>query len=83
RNRPTYILAISEDGSVVGSVRLLPATGPTLLSVLFPELRPSGLFCPHTAMIESSRFCVDTTFEAKRGGQAIHDTTWTMFAGII
>lgn len=81
--KPTYVLAISEDDSVAGSVRLLPAMGPTLLSVLFPELCSSGLFCPHTAMIESSRFCVDTTIDAKRGGQGIHDATWTLFSGII
>jgi acyl homoserine lactone synthase len=34
-------------------------------------------------MIESSRFCVDTSVEAGRGGQALHDATWTMFTAII
>ena len=85
--RPTYILVVDDRETVVGAVRLLPATGPTLLTVLFPELAGQGLFQPHTAMIESSRFCVDTSVisspDASRQGQALHGATWTMFAAII
>lgn len=81
--QPTHILAVTGRNTVVGCARLLPATGPTLLSVLFPELAGCGLFQPHATMIESSRFCVDTTVEAERAGQALHDATWTMFAAII
>ena len=81
--KPTYILTVAGRNEVVGCARLLPATGPTLLSVLFPELDVGGLFRPHPAMIESSRFCVDTSAEAGRAGQALHNATWTMFAAII
>lgn len=81
--QPTYIMILDGHGMVVGAVRLLPATGPTLLSILFPELGPAGLFRPHAMMIESSRFCVDTTCEAGRAGQSLHEATWTMFAAII
>lgn len=81
--QPTYVLALSEKNQVAGCARLLPATGPTLLSVLFPELIESGEFKAHAAMIESSRFCVDTSIETGRAGQALHDATWTMFAAII
>lgn len=81
--KPTYILTVAGRNEVVGCARLLPATGPTLLSVLFPELGERGLFCPHATMIESSRFCVDTSFETGREGQALHYATWTMFAAII
>lgn len=81
--QPTYILAVTGRNTVVGCARLLPATGPTLLGKLFPELHERGLFQPHAAMIESSRFCVDTSVETGRGGQALHDATWTMFAAII
>lgn len=81
--RPTYVLAVSDRNHVAGCARLLPTTGPTLLSVLFPELITSGLFKPHAAMIESSRFCVDTSIQTGRGGRALHDATWTMFAAII
>lgn len=81
--RPTYVLALSDSNQVTGCARLLPATGPTLLSVLFPELVELGAFNPHAAMIESSRFCVDTSIDTGRAGQALHDATWTMFAAII
>lgn len=81
--RPTYILAVTGRNSVVGCARLLPSTGPMLLSVLFPELGEGRLFKPHPAMIESSRFCVDTSVDAGRAGQVLHDVTWTMFAAII
>ena len=85
--QPTYILVVDAQEAVVGAVRLLPATGPTLLSVLFPELGGQGLFRPHAAMIESSRFCVDTSlpaaYEPGGQGQALHSATWTLFAAII
>lgn len=81
--RPTYILAVSDRHQVSGCARLLPATGPTLLSVLFPELIGSRLFSPHTAMVESSRFCVDTSIGTSRAGEGLHGATWTMFAAII
>ena len=85
--QPTYILVVDAWEAVVGAVRLLPATGPTLLSVLFPELGGQGLFRPHAAMIESSRFCVDTSvtaaYEPGGQGQALHSATWILFAAII
>jgi len=81
--RPTYVLALSDRKQVAGCARLLPATGPNLLSVLFPELVGSHLFKPHAAMIESSRFCVDTSIETVRAGEGLHGATWTMFAAII
>ncbi len=87
RCKPTYILVVTGKETVIGAVRLLPATGPTLLTVLFPELAGQGLFRPHAAMIESSRFCVDTSvtaaYEPDGQGQALHSATWTLFAAII
>ena len=87
RCKPTYILVVTGKETVIGAVRLLPATGPTLLTVLFPELAGQGQFRPHAAMIESSRFCVDTSVisspDASGQGQALHGATWTLFAAII
>ncbi|MBD9524682.1 GNAT family N-acetyltransferase [Ensifer sp. ENS02] len=79
---PTYILAVIENGTVAGCARLLPATGPTMLEQTFPQLLAAGRLTSHPAMIESSRFCVDTSIGEGRGG-AIHDATLSMFAGII
>jgi acyl homoserine lactone synthase len=80
---PTYVLALSEQNRVLGCARLLPAAGTTLLDVLFPELRGSGLLKPHARMVESSRFCVDTGHETERAGRRLHDATSTLFAVLI
>lgn len=81
--KPTYLLAISSASAVVGCARLLPASGPNMIEALFPDLVRSGAFKPHPAMIESSRFCVDTSLDEGRAGGSLHDATLTMFAGII
>lgn len=81
--RPTYILTVTPSLEVVGCARLLPATGPTMMQVLFPDLEREGLLRPHTAMVESSRFCVDTSLQAGKAGGFLHDVTLTMFAAII
>ncbi|WP_429933032.1 acyl-homoserine-lactone synthase TraI [Agrobacterium vitis] len=80
---PTYILAITDDERVVGCARLLPAIGPTMLERTFPQLLATGSLNASDRMIESSRFCVDTSLPAGRGGGQLHFATRTMFAGII
>ncbi|MCZ7448157.1 acyl-homoserine-lactone synthase [Rhizobium rhizogenes] len=80
---PTYILAVSNRDQVAGCARLLPALGPTMVANVFDSLLPNGGLNAHTAMIESSRFCVDTTLEEGRGDGSVHEATLTMFAGII
>ncbi|BCH67923.1 MULTISPECIES: acyl-homoserine-lactone synthase TraI [Rhizobium/Agrobacterium group] len=80
---PTYILAITDDERVVGCARLLPAIGPTMLERTFPQLLATGSLNASERMIESSRFCVDTSLPVGRGGGQLHCATRTMFAGII
>lgn len=65
--RPTYILAVADNDRVIGCARLLPAAGPTMIANVFPSLLPDGKLRSHDAMIESSRFCVDTSVETGRG----------------
>ena len=79
---PTYLIALSGSKTVVGCARLLPALGITMLQAVFPELLREGHLPAHPAMIESSRFCADTSIEEGRG-QALHEATLSMFAGII
>lgn len=81
--RPTYVLAVAGTDQVFGCARLLPALGPTMVADVFPSLLPSGRLNAHSAMIESSRFCVDTTLGEGRGDGSVHEATLTMFAGII
>ncbi|MRH97956.1 acyl-homoserine-lactone synthase [Agrobacterium tumefaciens] len=80
---PTYILAVSGENKLIGCARLLPAVGPTMLELTFPQLLADGSLNATSTMIESSRFCVDTTLPAGRGGGQLHLATLTMFAGII
>ncbi|MDS7598429.1 acyl-homoserine-lactone synthase TraI [Agrobacterium tumefaciens] len=80
---PTYILAVLGEEKVIGCARLLPATGATMVADVFPSLLPDGKLHYHPAMIESSRFCVDTRIEEGRGSNVIHETTLAMFSGII
>ncbi|MQX75928.1 acyl-homoserine-lactone synthase TraI [Sinorhizobium medicae] len=81
--KPTYVLAVNERGMVAGCARLLPASGPTMLEYIFPELLEKGSLNPLPVMVESSRFCVDTSQTAGREGGQLHLVTRTLFAGII
>lgn len=76
---PTYILALTDRGDVAGCARL---TGPTMLSQTFPQLLPGSQLRGKSTMVEGSRFCVDSRGE-RRGGRFLHESTLTMFAGII
>ncbi|MBB2687751.1 UNVERIFIED_ORG: acyl homoserine lactone synthase [Rhizobium etli] len=80
---PTYILATTPEQRVVGCARLLPAAGTTMLQSVFPQLLESGHLASDSGMIESSRFCVDTTFAEGRGEGSLHGATLAMFAGIV
>ena len=80
---PTYILAVTNAEKVVGCARLLPASGPTMLRDAFPQLLANGRLDGHPQMIESSRFCVDTSAAIARPERTLHIATLTLFAGII
>jgi N-acyl-L-homoserine lactone synthetase len=80
--KPTY-LVVMNDGSVIGCVRLLPTTGPTMLSETFPELL-GGQTPPNSARIlESSRFCVDTDISAELASNGLSRATFVLFAAMI
>lgn len=81
--QPSYVLAVTASEQVAGCCRLLPAAGPTMLERTFPQLLANGTLNAHAAMIESSRFCVDTTLATDRAGGLLHQTTLFLFAGII
>jgi acyl-homoserine lactone synthase len=42
-DRAVYVLALDSSGAQLGSARLLPSTGPTLLSEVFPHLCERGV----------------------------------------
>lgn len=80
---PTYIVALCNIDDVLGCARLLPAVGPTMVANTFHELLSPDSFKPHSAMVESSRFCVDTSRPAGRDDGGLHHITRALFAGII
>ncbi|WP_304655238.1 acyl-homoserine-lactone synthase [Neorhizobium galegae] len=79
---PHYLLAVGERDEVLGTARLLPAIGPTMLGRKFPMLLTQGRLEPHSRMVESSRFCVDTRSPGRPTG-ILHDATLSLFAAII
>ncbi|QDW42154.1 GNAT family N-acetyltransferase [Bradyrhizobium sp. KBS0727] len=80
---PTYLLVVSGASEVVGCVRLLPTTGPTMLADTFPVLL-GGQAAPRSERIlESSRFCVDTKLAAELAGNGLNRATFILFAAMI
>src|SRR5713226_3206815 len=80
---PTYLLVTSDKGNLVGGVRLLPTTGPTMLADTFPALL-GGQAAPHSEKIlESSRFCVDTRLASELAENGLNRATFILFAAMI
>ena len=80
---PTYLLVMSGEGNLVGGVRLLPTTGPTMLADTFPALL-GGQAAPHSEKIlESSRFCVDTNLASELAENGLNRATFILFAAMI
>lgn len=80
---PTYLLVMSGEGNLVGGVRLLPTTGPTMLADTFPALL-GGQAAPHSEKIlESSRFCVDTKLASELAENGLNRATFILFAAMI
>lgn len=80
---PTYLLVMSDEGNLVGGVRLLPTTGPTMLADTFPALL-GGQAAPRSEkVLESSRFCVDTKCASELAENGLNRATFILFAAMI
>ncbi|MBN9036034.1 MAG: hypothetical protein J0H53_08190 [Rhizobiales bacterium] len=81
--RPTYILA-TPSRHVVGYACLLPATGPTMILVLFPDFERTGPAAPSCS--DGRKFSLLRLYLAGSGegrGVAAHHVTLAMFVTII
>jgi acyl homoserine lactone synthase len=79
---PKYLIAISDE-VVIGCVRLLPTSGPTMLADTFPVLL-GGLAAPRSdRILESSRFCVDTSLPSAMADNGLNRATFILFAAMI
>jgi len=57
---PLYVVETDEHRNVLASLRLLPTTGPHMLSDVFSELMEPEDIIRSPRVLESSRFAVDT-----------------------
>jgi acyl homoserine lactone synthase len=74
--KPLYVLAMDDVGQrVLGSLRLLPTTGPNMLADTFFELLPDGKPIRSPFVWESSRYCVDTEAANALGAKGLSYTT--------
>jgi acyl homoserine lactone synthase len=79
---PLYLLSQDAQGMIRGSVRLLPTTGPNMLSDVFPELLPANQSVRSSRIWESSRFSVDHEALAERSDKLINRTTAELLCGM-
>lgn len=57
---PVYLIYTDDDRSeVLGSLRLLPTTGPTLLADFFSDTLPDAVHLSAPTIWECTRFCLD------------------------
>jgi len=84
---PLYLLSVDERSGVLqGAVRLLPTTGPNMLSEIFPVLIPGG--APVSPLIwESSRFAINPAafdgVERAKANHVVNRTTIELLCGIV
>lgn len=79
---PLYICVISEERRLLASLRLLPTTGPHMLSDVFPEVMGESGIVRHPLILESSRFCVNTKAAAEFGDEGINLVTRELLYGL-
>jgi acyl homoserine lactone synthase len=80
---PTYLLLVAAGREVVGCVRLLPTTGPTMLAETFPQLLSGRRPPRNNRILESSRFCVDTSLAGQLAANGLSRATFMLFAAMI
>jgi len=81
---PVYLLQRADDsGRVQGCVRLLPSTGPTMLSETFAALLEGAAVPADPAVWESSRFALDRERGDSSRSRGLAHATYELFAGMI
>jgi acyl homoserine lactone synthase len=80
---PSYLLSMDRYGTLDGCVRLLPTTGPNMLSEIFPSFVTKGAVPRNERVWEASRFAVGkstTTVETESG---VSQTTYDLLIGVL
>jgi len=79
---PLYMLSVDERGRIVGSLRLLPTTGMTMINDVFSQLLPGGKPVESPLIWESSRFAVDHEADVPIGPKGISRATAELGLGM-
>lgn len=79
---PVYIIEQNAAGQISGSCRLLPTTGPTLLSEVFSDTIPNGALLSSPAIWECTRFCVDYQCTSKVDRQSVFQSAGRLISAI-
>lgn len=72
---PLYLLSMDSNDRVVGTLRLLPTTGFTMINDTFSELLPDGAAIRSPLIWESSRFAVDHEADVPIGPNGVSRAT--------
>ena len=80
---PLYGLCIDELDRVVGTYRLLPTTGPTMLADVFSRCLPPGITISSPKIWESTRFCAFTKRHTGRGANGLANITGELLLSLM
>ncbi len=81
--RPVYLILRDYAGHVLGCVRFLPSTGPTMLRDTFPVLLDGKTAPSRPEIWESSRFALDLHADAPKAAGGLAAPTYELFAGMV
>ena len=80
---PLYLLSVDASGRVLGTLRLLPTTGPNMLRDVFPVLLTEGEAVESPTIWESSRFAIDLAAPQPPTGVRVNRVTTELLCGIV
>jgi N-acyl-L-homoserine lactone synthetase len=79
---PLYLLSIDDTGRIVGTLRMLPTTGFTMINDVFLQLLPEGNPIVSPLIWESSRFAVDRDADVPIGPNGVSRATAELGLGM-
>jgi acyl homoserine lactone synthase len=80
---PVYIIYTDDEArEVIGSMRLLPTTGPTLLADCFADTLPDAALFSAPTIWEVTRFCIDDRLLDRGSTDGLFFTTSVMIAAL-
>jgi len=80
---PVYLIYADDDArDVIGSLRLLPTTGPTLLADTFADTCPDAVQLSAPTIWECTRFCLDDKLLKRENREELHFASGVLIAAL-